>query len=159
MRALSVLATFAVLTSSPVSAHEFQLGDLHIGHPFARTTAPQQPSGGAYLSIENRGKETDRLIKASADIAKETQIHSMKMDGNVMRMREIEKIDITPGAKVSMKPGDGYHIMLIGLKQPLKAGDKFPVTLTFEKAGQTVVTVVVEEREKAAPGAAMRHHH
>jgi copper(I)-binding protein len=86
-------------------------------------------------------------------------MHTMSMDGNVMKMREVSSIELKPSVKVSMKPGDGYHIMLIGLKQPLKIGDKFPLTLTFEKAGKAEVTVWVEDKDQKAEKKTNAHQH
>ncbi|MFC7516239.1 copper chaperone PCu(A)C [Herbaspirillum sp. GCM10030257] len=155
---LAAIAITAV-ASSLSQAHEFKLKDLKIGHPYARTTAPYQPSGAAYLSLENKGSSADRLTSISSPVAKSAEIHTMSMEGNVMKMREVDGIDLPPAAKVEMKPGHGYHIMLMGLEKPLKAGDKFPLTLTFEKAGKTDVTVVVEEAKKEASPAAGQHRH
>ena len=142
-----LLATLLIGTSA--FAHEYKAGNLVIGHPYARATVPGQPSGGAYMSIENTGKQADRLVGVASPVAKATEIHTMSMEGNVMRMREVSAVDIKPLEKVAMKPGDGYHIMLIGLSQPLKAGEKFPLTLTFEWAGKVDVSVVVEDKNKA----------
>lgn len=149
----------AVLASGLSQAHEFKLKELKIGHPYARTTAPYQPSGAAYLSLENEGSSADKLISISSPVAKSTEIHTMSMEGNVMKMREVDGIELPPAAKVEMRPGHGYHIMLMGLQKPLKAGDKFPLTLNFEKAGKTDVTVVVEEAKKESAPAANQHRH
>ncbi len=87
----------------------------------------------------------------------------MSMDGNVMKMREVNGIEIKPSARVALEPGQGYHIMLVGLKQPLKAGEKFPLTLTFEKSGKVDVSVLVEEKDaktgKTNADAAAHQHH
>ena len=107
----------------------------------------QQPSGGAYLTLENRGSAADRLLEVSSPVAASAQIHTMSMEGDVMRMREVGALDLAPATKVDMKPGAGYHIMLVGLKQPLQAGDKFPMTLNFEKAGKIEVSVTVDGKE------------
>lgn len=135
----------------PAQAHEFNVGDLHVGHPWARPTVAKQPAGAAYIAIDNRGKSADTLVSASSPVATEVQIHSMKMEGTTMRMREVPKLEVAAGAKVAMTPGDGYHMMLLGLKQPLKAGDKFPMQLVFEKAGKVDVTVNVENKQEAQP--------
>lgn len=153
----SLLLAASLLVSTLAHAHDYKLGELKIGHPSARpTAAPGQP-GGAYMTLENAGKAADKLVAASSPIATSVQIHSMSMDGNIMRMREVANIELPPGAKLAMKPGDGYHLMLLGLKQPLKAGDKFPLILTFEKAGKVEVSVWVED--KAADADAHMHHH
>lgn len=156
LRSLLVAAT--LLVSALAHSHEYKLGELKIGHPSARpTAAPGQP-GGAYVTLENAGKAADKLVAASSPIATSVQIHSMSMDGNIMRMREVTNIELPAGAKLAMKPGDGYHLMLLGLKQPLKAGDKFPLTLTFEKAGKVEVSVWVENNKPADTDAHMHHH-
>lgn len=138
------------------NAHDYKAGDLNIGHPWARPTVPGQPSGGAYLSIENKGKQSDTLLSASSPAVKSVEIHTMAMDGNVMKMREVGSIDIKPAEKITMQPGNGYHIMLIGLSQQLKVGDKIPLTLNFAKAGKVDVVVFVENNN-ATNGNSMEH--
>ncbi|SDY33914.1 hypothetical protein SAMN04515617_1134 [Collimonas sp. OK242] len=156
LRSISLfLCTLAI--SVTAHAHEYDLGSLHIGHPYARATVPGQPGGGAFLSIENKGKEADKLIGVSSSVAKSTEIHTMAMDGNLMKMREVGAIDLPPASTVDMKPGHGYHVMLIGLNQPLKAGDKFPLTLTFQKAGKIEVSVVVTDLSGKSAEAAHQH--
>ena len=147
----------ALAVSVSAYAHEYDLGSLHIGHPYARATVAGQPSGGAFLSIENKGKEADKLISVSSPVAKSAEIHTMSMDGNVMKMREVGEIELAPASTVNMIPGNGYHIMLIGLTQPLKAGDKFPLTLTFQKAGKVEVSVHVTDLSGKAADASHQH--
>lgn len=160
------ILTLAIAFTFGAAAHadDYKAGDLRIQHPYARATVAHQPSGAAYLAIENKGKNADKLIAVSSPVAKSAEIHSMSMDGNVMKMREVDGIEIKPSARVAMEPGHhGYHIMLVGLKQPLKAGDKFPLTLTFEKSGKVDVSVSVEEKNaksgKADADAAAHQHH
>ncbi len=123
-------------------AHSFKLGALTIGHPYARATVAGQPTGGGFLTIENRGAD-DRLLSVSAEVSTTVELHSMAMDGDVMRMRQVEALALPAGKAVELKPG-GLHIMFIGLKAPLKEGDKFPLKLKFEKAGEVTVTVNVD---------------
>jgi copper(I)-binding protein len=150
MQLRSILA-FAVLTvAAAAQANDYKAGELTIAQPYARATVPNQPSGAAYMTIDNTGKNADKLIGASSPVAKSVQIHTMSMDGNVMKMREVSDIELKPSTKTELKPGHGYHLMLIGLKQPLKAGEKFPVTLNFEKAGKVDVSVSVEDKAKEA---------
>ncbi|MFT4171879.1 MAG: copper chaperone PCu(A)C [Rhodocyclaceae bacterium] len=140
-RTLAALLT--ACTTLAVSAHSFALGDIQIGHPWARATADGQPTGGAYFSLDNKGVP-DRLVAASTPAAESAEVHTMRMEGNVMRMRKVEGgVALPTGQKVVFEPGS-YHIMLFGLKAPLKAGDHFPLTLRFEKAGEVTVTVNVE---------------
>jgi len=132
------LALFGVLAH----AHSFKLGALTIAHPYARATAPGQPAGGGFLTIENRGAD-DRLLAATAEVSKSVELHTMSMDGDVMRMRQVDAIALPAGKAVELKPG-GLHIMFIGLKAPLKQGDSFPLKLKFEKSGEVTVQVTVE---------------
>lgn len=161
LRSIFTLAA-ALAVSATAGAHSYTAGELRIGHPYARSTVPHQPTGAAYLSIENNGKDADKLIGVASPIAKKAELHSMSMEGDVMKMREVHHIEIKPATKLVMKPGDAYHIMLNGLSKPLNAGDKFPLTLTFEKAGKVDVSVVVEDKDreaKTAPEASAPHKH
>lgn len=142
----SLLAVAAAAICLPVWAHDYQAGQIHIDHPYARATVPGQPSGAAYLTLENKGSQADRLtgVSVAPALAAGAEIHTMAMDGNVMKMHEVSGIELAPSAKVTMTPGNGYHIMLLELKQPLKAGDKLPLGLSFEKAGKIEVIAEVE---------------
>ncbi len=147
MRFQSILGLVAAISFAvPVLAQDYKAGDLRIERPYARATAPKQPTGAAYVSIENTGKSTDKLKGASSPVAKKVELHTMSMAGNVMKMREVNAIEIPASGKLAMKPGDGYHLMLMGLKQPLKVGEKFPLTLDFEKAGKVEVSVTIEDK-------------
>ena len=117
--------------------------DIRVQQPYARATVPGQRAGGGYLLIENTGKAADRLLSVRAEVSASAELHTMAMDGDVMRMREVDGIDVPPGQRVELKPG-GMHIMFMGLTAPLKAGDSFPATLTFQKAGDVKVSVKVQ---------------
>ena len=135
------------------SAHSYKLGTLEIGHPWARATPPTAPAGGGYLTIKNTGTTPDRLVEVRSPAAAAAQVHEMKMEGNVMRMRELDgPLEIKPGETVTLAPG-GMHLMMMGLKEPLKQGEKVPLTLVFEKAGKIDVELVV-----VAMGASPKHH-
>jgi periplasmic copper chaperone A len=148
--------TFALLVAACIAgaafAHDYDLKTLHIDHPFTRATPPGGQVAGAFMSIENRGKDADRLISVTSPVAGLAQIHEMAMEGGLMKMRAVPGIELKPGSTVQLRPG-GYHVMLEALKQPLKQGDEFPLTLTFEKAGSIEIKVAVE-----AMGAAMHPH-
>ena len=142
-----------ILMALPAAAHDYKLGALEIGHPWARATPPTAPTGGGYLSVKNTGTEPDRLISVSSPVAQTVQVHEMKMEGNVMRMRELEgPLEIKPGETVALAPG-GFHLMMMGLKAPLKQGERVPLTLVFEKAGKIDVELAV-----VAMGATPGHH-
>ncbi|MGS0741288.1 copper chaperone PCu(A)C [Glaciimonas sp. GG7] len=136
---------FALAFSVSAYAHDYKIGTLKVDHPYARATVPGQPAGGAYLSIQNTGNDTDKLLSATSPAAKSVEIHDMKMEGNVMKMREVGEVELHPMSTLVMAPGGGYHIMLMGLTKPLKVGDKFPMTLTFQKAGKIEVSVSVDD--------------
>lgn len=148
--AAALLALLCLAAAS--QAHEYKAGPLTIVHPFSRPSAGR--TAGAYMTIENRGGEADRLIAAASPAAEKTELHTMTMDGNVMRMRAVEGIDLPAGGKVALQPGGGFHVMLIGLKNPLKEGDKVPLTLAFAKAGKVEMEAIVEK-----PGAKPDEHH
>ncbi len=155
---ISLQRLFAALVvaaaSAAVHAHGYKIGAIDIGHPYARATAPGQPTGGGFLKLTNKG-DADRLLSAAADVSTAVELHVMKMEGDVMRMRQVDAIDVPAGQTVELRPG-GLHIMFVGLKAPLKEGERFPMTLRFEKAGEVAVEVVVE---KAAAQPAAHHKH
>jgi len=139
----SVLAAGVVAHGMPAAAHDYTLGNLKIGHPWARATPPTAPAGGGFLTITNSGTTADRLVSVASAAASQVQIHEMKMDGAIMRMRELDGgLEIPPGATVALAPG-GLHLMMMGLKGPLKEATRVPVTLTFEKAGKIDVELAV----------------
>jgi copper(I)-binding protein len=141
------LAAF-VMTAT---AHEQQHGDLLLHHAWARATPGGAKTGAAYVRIENHGMATDKLIGAAADIAAKVEIHSMSMENDVMVMAPAGEIEIPAHGIVELKP-HGLHIMLMGLTQPLKEGDTFAVTLTFEKAGPVDLQIVVEATDSDGSG-------
>lgn len=148
---LGLAAMLAV--SASALAHDHRAGDIRIDHPYARPTVAAQSTGAAYLSIENHGKKADQLVSVSSPASASAEIHSMSMHGNVMKMREVPEIEIKPQQKIIMSPGDGYHIMLLGLKQPLKSGDEFPLILNFKHAGKVETKIVVKEKPAASNSA------
>jgi len=143
-------ALAAFLVTPAAWAQDFTQGDLKIVRPWARETARMARAGGAFMTIENTGGAPDRLLKAASPVAARTEVHTVIQDGDVMRMREVPALDLAPKSKVELKPG-GYHVMLMDLKAPLKAGDRFPLTLTFEKAGTITVDITVEKLSGPAP--------
>ena len=150
LRRLALAALVAIL-ALPAFALDYKLGAIEIGHPWSRATPPTAESGGGFLAITNTGTTPDRLIAVKSPAADKVEIHEMKMDGNVMRMREVEKgLEILPGKSVALAPG-GYHLMMMGLKAPLKQGTQVPVTLVFERAGAIDVQLSVEGMGAAHP--------
>jgi periplasmic copper chaperone A len=131
-----------------------QTGQIEVNNGWARATPGKVENGAAYVTILSA--TADRLVSVSTPVAKKAELHTMSMAGMVMEMRPVAGIDIPAGKPVSLKPG-GEHIMLLGLAQPLREGQTFPLTLTFEKAGSRAVTVTVEKPGAAGPTAAHQH--
>ena len=150
LRRLALAALVAVL-ALPAFALDYKLGAIEIGHPWSRATPPTAESGGGFLAITNTGTTPDRLVAVKSPAADKVEIHEMKMDGNIMRMREVERgIEIPPGATVELKPG-GFHVMFMGLKAPFAKEAKVPLTLVFEKAGSIDVDLMVQAMGAQAP--------
>jgi copper(I)-binding protein len=146
-----VLAALVTILALPAFALDYKLGAIEIGHPWSRATPPTAESGGGFLAITNTGTTPDRLIGVKSPAADKVEIHEMKMDGNIMRMREVERgIEIPPGATVELKPG-GFHVMFMGLKAPFAKEAKVPLTLVFEKAGSIDVDLMVQAMGAQAP--------
>lgn len=126
-----------------VQAQGHPQGALRLEQPYARSTVAGQAVGGGYLKISNPGQAADRLLSASTDVAQSVELHSMHMDGDIARMRQLDAIDIAAGQTIELKPG-GLHLMFMGLKAPLKTGASFKVKLQFEKAQEMSVDFKVQ---------------
>ena len=159
LRLLRAALAAAILLVTHAFAHNgvVHLGDINISLPFSRATRPNAPVAGGFLTIETTGAEPDRLISVTSDIAGETQIHEMAMQGDVMKMRPLANgLEIPAGKTVVLAPG-GFHIMFMGLKQTLVEGETITVTLTFEKAGTVDVVLPIEAAAADAPTAEHAH--
>jgi copper(I)-binding protein len=141
-----VFCTTLTILGAVAHAHSVAKGDLLIYHPYAPPSLKGVTSAGVYIrSIKNQGDKPDRLVSASSPVAARVGLHSVTLDGTVMRMREVSAIDLPANATVSLRQGNGaYHLMLVDLKQPLKIGDRFDLTLQFERAGTQTVQVWVQ---------------
>jgi copper(I)-binding protein len=142
-------AAIAAAFAPAAFAHSYELGSLKIGHPWARATVAA--NGGAFLSVDNTGAMPDRLLRASTELATSVEIHTHIKDGDIMRMRKVEAVDLPAGKKIVFEPG-GYHIMLLGLKKKLVEGERFALILEFEKAGKITVDVAIDKPGAGAAG-------
>jgi hypothetical protein len=150
---IKILAFAASLViAGPALAQPTQLA---VDNAWAGATPGKAENGAAYVTITS--PTADRLVSASTPVAKKAELHTMSMQGMVMKMRPVSGVDIPPGQPVSLKPG-GEHIMLMGLNQPLREGQSFPLTLDFEKAGPRTVTVTVEKAGAKGPAPAAAQH-
>ena len=125
-----------------------QSNAVDVKQAWARATPGKAETGAAYLTVE--ALAGDRLTSVSTPVAGKAELHAMTMEGNVMKMRPLSGVDLPAGHTVTLKPG-ATHIMLTGLKEPLRAGQSFPLTLHFEKAGDRQVTVAVEAVGASGP--------
>jgi copper(I)-binding protein len=147
---IPVLAVLAL--AGPASAHSFKLGALEIGHPWARETPVSATTGAGYMTVKNTGTEADRLVAVETSGAAKAEIHQSINENGVAKMRPVAAIEVPAGGSVELKSG-GYHLMLIGLKEPLAEGMRVPGTLTFEKAGKIDIEFAVEPMSYQGPNA------
>lgn len=122
---------------------------VEIKEAWARATPGGAQTAAAYVTLQS--PTGDRLTGASTPAAQAAELHSMTMDNGVMKMRQVDGIDLPAGQVVTLKP-NGYHIMLMKLSRPLKEGQTFPLTLAFAKAGSENVTVTVQKVGSMGPG-------
>jgi hypothetical protein len=138
----AAVATAAVLASG-ASAGDFKVGAITVEGPWARASAGPARNGAAFMTLSNAGTADDKLIAAaSSGVSTKDELHTHIREGDIMRMRPVDAIDVPAGGVTQLKPG-GFHVMLMGLKAPLKEGETFPLTLTFEKSGEVTVDVTV----------------
>jgi periplasmic copper chaperone A len=144
----AVLVFFATLSGGAFA----QGTAVQVTDAWARATPGGAQTAAAYVTITSTAG--DRFTGASTPAAQKAELHTMTMDGNVMKMRQVDSIDLPAGKTVTLKPG-GYHIMLTGLAQPLTEGQTFPLTLTFDKAGAREINVTVQKIGSMGPGTPM----
>lgn len=143
-RSIAAIA-FAALLAAPALAqhhHGGHGGVIAVENAWARATPPMAKTGAVYVTIRNNGPMSDRLVAASTPVAGTAELHTHIHEGNVMRMRKVESVPVEAGKTVAFAPGS-LHVMLIGLKAPLKQGASVPLSLTFEKAGEISVSATV----------------
>jgi copper(I)-binding protein len=131
-------------------------GELAVVDAWARATPPGAGVAAAYLTIDNSAGVADRLLGASSEAAGRVEVHETRREGDVMRMRKVEPLDVAAGERVVFGPG-GLHVMLMDLRAPLKQGDKLPLVLRFEGAGEVQVEAEVLAGDATDPHAG--HHH
>ncbi len=154
----AVIVATAFVASSVMADDDIKIGSLKIEDPKARATVPAQKMSGGFMKIENKGG-ADKLLAASSSVSKTMELHTMSMEGNVMKMREIKAIEIPANGKVELKSG-GLHLMFIDLKEQLKPGSTIKVKLKFEKAGEVEVPFkVMGHPPHGEPGHDHSKHH
>ena len=139
-----LLAGFGVLAA----AGGVRAGDIEVTDAWARAPIGAMKASAAYMTIVNHGSRDDRLVGARTPVTDKAALHTHSMAEGVMRMRPVEAIALPAGGRAVLEPG-GDHVMLMGIEQPLAAGDRIPLTLVFEHAGAVELTLPVRP-----PGAA-----
>ncbi|HEX5844411.1 MAG TPA: copper chaperone PCu(A)C [Pseudomonas sp.] len=128
--------------------HDYELGELRIEQPWSRAMPPVAPTAAVYFVLHNQGAVADRLLSVASPHAAKAELHEHLHEDGVMKMQQVPSVAIAAGGEVQFAPM-GYHVMLFGLKQQAREGERFPLTLTFEKAGAIEVDVTVQQ--DAAP--------
>lgn len=155
---IAVVAGLAAFAGT-VAAEPVRRDALTIDHPYATPTPPGATTGAAYVGdVANTGPEADALIGATSPAAERVEMHRMRMDGDVMRMRAVSEVAVPAGAHVALTSAGGHHLMLIGLRKPLVVGDQVPLKLRFRRAGDVDVVLSVEPRT-AGGGSGAPHRH
>ena len=124
-------------------AHDTTPGGLSVVDPWARATIGKARSGAVYMTIVNKGHGDDSIIAVETPVARKAVIHKTEMEAGIMKMRPAGPVAVKKGGSATLRPG-GMHVMLMGLRKPLKEGETFPLTLTFEKAGSVTLDVSVQ---------------
>jgi len=145
MKTIMLVPVFLVALSG------FAAAQVAVKAPWVRATVPQQKATGAFMQLETR--QATRLIEVRSPVAGVVEIHEMKMDGNVMKMRPVSGLDVPAGKAVELKPG-GYHVMLMDLKEQMKEGASVPLTLVFESADKKRETLEVKATVRSLSGTA-----
>lgn len=153
---VSTLTTVALVTGLSITtaaAEDITAGSLVISQPWSRATAHGAKVGAGYMTITNKGTVPDRLVGGSLPQAGRFEIHEMKMEDGVMKMRPVPGgLEIKPGETVKLAPG-GYHLMFMKLKEPLKQGETLKGELKFDKAGTVTVEYAVKSIAAQSPDA------
>jgi hypothetical protein len=156
---LAVAATIPLFIGAIASAQQFKGGTIVIEQPWARATPGGADVAGGYLTITNIGKEPDRLVSVSSPRAGRVEVHEMKMEDGVSKMRPVPGgIEIGPGQKVELKP-NGYHVMFMNLRAPFKQGETVKGQLRFEKAGTLDIGFKVSAVGAQGPEQGEHHGH
>ena len=156
--ALFIATMLAAALALPANADDVTAGNLKISAPWTRATPKGAQVGAGYMTITNNASAPDWLVGGASEVASDFEIHEMRTDNGVMRMRQLTNgLEIKPGQSVELKPG-GNHVMFLGLKKPLAQGEHVKATLAFEKAGKVDVDFTVESIGAQKPDTAGGDH-
>lgn len=136
----NMLLSMLVLTL--ISSNSFA-ASVDVVQPYLRAVPPGQPNSAAFMVLKNTSDHDRALVNARSNVSKVIELHTHRKEGGMMRMRRVKKIDIKAGSETVLKPG-GLHVMFIGLKQQLKAGDEVELELEFDDGATIKLTVPVK---------------
>jgi len=140
----TLLLGAVTLFSTQTFAHEYNAGEIEIDHPWSREAPPTATVIAGFFQLKNNAQQDDYLISASTPIAKRVEIHTHEMLDGMMQMKQIDRVKIAAQETVMFKPG-GYHLMIFNPEKAYKQGERFPMTLTFQNAGEVQVELAVEK--------------
>ena len=146
----AVAAAFLIGPRAPALAADA----VSISQPWVRATVAGQSVAAAYMDIT--AKANAALVSVASPVAAKAELHSMTMDGGVMKMRPLDKLDLPAGKTVNLKPG-GYHVMLIDIKRELKAGERVPLTLTVQDPHGVKSTLKIDAEVRPSAGGGHVH--
>lgn len=144
-----LILAMVLASALPALAADQRSGMLTVNQPWSRATPPGAPTGVAYLEIVNKGP-ADTLLRIESAVAREVQMHTSYSEGGMMRMRHVKSLEIPAQGRVQFQPG-GLHLMLMGLQQPLKEGERIELTLVFQHAAPVRVEAVVQGLGATSP--------
>jgi len=128
--------------------------DVQAEGAYVRAVPPGQPNSAAFMSLTNKGETDHVLVAAESNVSKVAELHTHSMEGGMMKMRPVEKIDLPAGETVKLQPG-GLHIMLIGLTRQLSPGEDVEITLIFEDGSRASLQAPVKTVQQTME----EHHH
>ena len=152
-----VAGSFVLLAAlgGAASTEEYRLGDLVVEDPWARELPPVSETGAAWFRVVNHGAG-DHIVSVQSPVAERAELHSHEMEDGMARMRHLPAVEVPAHGELVFEPG-ARHVMLIGLDEPLVAGERFPMTIAFENAGAIEVQVRIEVSGEAGHGAHSGH--
>jgi periplasmic copper chaperone A len=154
MKSIAIVAALYVLSVGTAFGQNNEVRDIQVTHPWAPATIGAKPTNSAaYMSLTDQGTAPDELTSASSPVAQKVELHVFDVDNGVYGMHRVDAIQVSPGAASTVLRPGGAHVMLEGLKHPLKAGETFPLSLTFKNAGELRVEVRVESQQAAMANA------
>lgn len=156
MKAIAIAAALALSAATAVAQTDQtnKAGSIEVAHPrAAATTVTKLTNSAVYMSLTDRATKPDELVAASSPVAQKVELHVFAVENGVYGMQKVDAIAISPGAASTVLRPGGAHVMLEGLKRPLRAGTTFPLTLTFQNAGTLSIEVPVESPQAAVADA------